>query len=56
MREMTVTQIERARNREDKKVVEGGKCQYCGGNSGNVITYYDTLAQDRTCIDCQKTY
>jgi len=54
---MSETQIEAAESRSDKKVVSGEyvECPRCGHDE-KIITYYDTLANDRTCTNCRHTY
>jgi len=57
----TLSEVEKLKNRysqrDDKRVIEGAEvqCNRCGGNDF-VLTYYDHLATDRTCIDCNHTF
>lgn len=54
---MGETQIESAKARDDKKFVsnEYTECPRCGHDE-EIITYYDNLANDRTCVSCHHTH
>lgn len=51
-------QVATARDQSMKKVIDDpyNGCSECGSEVGRIITYYDTLAPDRTCIACGHTY
>jgi hypothetical protein len=54
---MSKTEIEHARKRDDKKVVQSEyvNCPKCGHDE-KIITYYDELVNDQTCTNCRHNW